>query len=221
MAVGLACMLGIEFPKNFNAPYLSKSISIFWKRWHITLSSFIMDYLYIAALGGNRRGKARTYVNLIICFFLCGLWHGAKMTFVVWGIYQGVFLVYERMLNKKTAYSVLPGWGQVAITFVIIMFGWVLFRSPSIGQAMHYWGTMIGLVKASASAPLLSAEVFSARHVFEMALCAVLVWQPVQAYNWVMNKLSAARFALCMIIFVYAIFGMFSETFSPFLYFQF
>jgi alginate O-acetyltransferase complex protein AlgI len=221
MAVGLARMLGIEFPKNFNAPYLSNSISVFWKRWHITLSSFIMDYLYIAALGGNRRGKARTYVNLIICFFLCGLWHGAKMTFVIWGVYQGVFLVYERMLNKKTLYSILPGWGQVFMTFIVVLFGWVLFRAPSIGQAMVYWGSMVGLVKASSASPLLTTQIFSARHIFEMALCAVLVWQPLQAYNWIGKGVSVSKFVICTLIFIYAIFGMFTQTYSPFLYFQF
>jgi alginate O-acetyltransferase complex protein AlgI len=221
MAVGLARMLGIEFPKNFNAPYLSNSISMFWKRWHITLSSFIMDYLYIAALGGNRRGKGRTYFNLITCFFLCGLWHGAKITFVVWGVYQGVFLVYERMLNKKTLYSILPGWGQVFMTFIVILFGWVLFRAPSIDQAMLYWGSMVGLVKASAAAPLLSTQIFSARHLCEMSLCAVLVWQPMQAFDWIGKGVSVGKIVICTLIFMYAVFGMFTQTFSPFLYFQF
>ncbi len=221
MAVGLARMLGIEFPKNFDAPYLSKNITIFWRKWHITLSSFIRDYLYIAALGGNRRGTARTYFNLVTSFFLCGLWHGAKMTFVIWGVYQGVFLILERMSGKKTVYAWLPAWGQVAVTFVIVMFGWVLFRSPSIGQAMHFWATMVGFVKPSPSAPLLSAEIFTVRHVFEMALCTVLVWQPVQAFDWIKSNVTAGKLALCMIIFIYAIFGMMTQSFSPFLYFQF
>jgi alginate O-acetyltransferase complex protein AlgI len=221
MAVGLARMVGIEFPKNFNAPYLSNSISVFWKRWHITLSSFIMDYLYIAALGGNRRGTARTYLNLVTCFFLCGLWHGAKMTFIVWGVYQGVFLVYERMLNKKTLYSILPGWGQVFMTFIVVLFGWVLFRAPSIEQAMQYWGAMVGLVKASAAAPLLSAQIFSARHICEMALCGVLVWQPFQAFDWIGKGVSVGKMVICTLLFIYAICGMFTQTYSPFLYFQF
>ncbi|HUI90956.1 MAG TPA: MBOAT family O-acyltransferase [Chitinivibrionales bacterium] len=220
MAVGLARMMGIEFPKNFNAPYLSKSISIFWKRWHMTLSSFIMDYLYIP-LGGNRKGTARTYFNLGFAFFLCGLWHGASMTFVLWGIYQGAFLIYERVLNKKTAYSWAPGWTQVAFTFVIILFGWVQFRAPSFHQALLYWGAMTGVVSGAASAPLLSAEIFSTRHIFEMLICAALVWQPMQAYNWIAKGITPGKLIICMIIFLYAILGMFTQTYSPFLYFQF
>jgi alginate O-acetyltransferase complex protein AlgI len=221
MAVGLARMLGIEFPKNFDAPYLSKNITIFWRKWHITLSSFIRDYLYIAALGGNRHGTARTYFNLATSFFLCGLWHGAKMTFVIWGIYQGVFLIIERMGGKKTYYSWLPGWAQVVVTFVIVLFGWVLFRAPSIDQAMLFWGSMVGLVKSSAAAPLLSSQIFTARHIFEMAICAAFVWQPLQAFDWIGKGLSVGKIVICTLIFIYAIFGMFSQTYSPFLYFQF
>jgi|WetSurMetagenome_2_1015567.scaffolds.fasta_scaffold00008_97 alginate O-acetyltransferase complex protein AlgI len=221
MAVGLARMLGIEFIKNFNAPYLSKSITIFWKRWHISLSSFIMDYLYIGLLGGNRKGKVRTYINLILCFFLCGLWHGASMAFVVWGLFQGVFLVIERMQGKNTFYGRTPAWAQVAITFAIVLFGWVLFRAPTLSQAMLYWGSMVGAVHASASAPLLTAQIFSVRHLFEMGLCAVLVWQPVQAYEWVAKGMTPAKLALCGVLFLYAVLGMFTQSFSPFLYFQF
>jgi alginate O-acetyltransferase complex protein AlgI len=221
MAVGLARMLGIEFIKNFNAPYLSKSISIFWKRWHISLSSFIMDYLYIGLLGGNRKGKVRTYINLGLSFFLCGLWHGASMAFVVWGLFQGAFLIIERIQGKNTIYSKAPSWMQVALTFVIILFGWVLFRAPTLSQAMLYWGSMVGAVKGSASAPLLTAQIFSMRHVCEMAICALFVWQPVQAYEWVKKGMTPLKLALCTAVFLYAVLGMFTQSFSPFLYFQF
>ncbi|HMD68407.1 MAG TPA: MBOAT family O-acyltransferase [Chitinivibrionales bacterium] len=221
MAVGLARMMGIEFIKNFNAPYLSKSISIFWKRWHISLSSFIMDYLYIGLLGGNRRGKVRTYINLGLSFFLCGLWHGASTAFVVWGLYQGAFLIIERIQGKNTAYSRAPAWIQVVLTFVIILFGWVVFRAPTLSQAVLYWGAMIGTIKGSASAPLLSAQIFSMRHVCEMAICALFVWQPVQAYEWVKRGMTPAKLVLCGLVFLYAVLGMFTQSFSPFLYFQF
>jgi alginate O-acetyltransferase complex protein AlgI len=221
MAVGLARMLGIEFPKNFNAPYLSKSITIFWKKWHITLSSFIMDYLYIGALGGNRRGKARTYFNLCFTFFLCGLWHGASMAFIVWGLYQGGFLIIERIQGKRTAYHWAPSWLQVVFTFIIVLFGWVLFRSPSIHQAMLYWGNMVGIIGPSASAPLLTTQIFSPRHIFEMLICGVFVWQPMQAHDWINKGLSVGKLIIVLIVFLYAVMGMFTQTFSPFLYFQF
>ena len=219
MAVGLARMLGIEFIKNFNAPYLSTSITQFWRRWHISLSSFIRDYLYIP-LGGNKGSTARTYFNLCLTFFLCGLWHGAKYTFIVWGIYQGVFLVFERLIGKKTFYSWMPVWGQVLITNIIVMFGWVVFNAPTLNQGILYWGSMLGIVKASASASLLTTQIFTVKHIVEMVICSIVVLQPVQAHEWV-NKLTPVKLAICAVLFVYTICGMFTSTFSPFLYFQF
>ncbi len=219
MAVGLARMLGIEFIKNFDAPYNSPSITVFWQKWHISLTNFIRDYLYIP-LGGNRVGKSRMYFNLCLCFFLSGLWHGAKWTFVLWGVYQGVFLVIERVAGKRTLYHRLPNWGQVAITFIVVMFGWVLFRAPDLGQAVHYWGAMIGTVRGTATAPMLSAEIFTPRHVFEMFLCAVFVWQPLQAHEWV-HTLTMPKALLCTAVLVLAIVTMFTQTYNPFLYFQF
>jgi alginate O-acetyltransferase complex protein AlgI len=220
MAVGLARMLGIEFPKNFDGPYLSNSITVFWRKWHITLSSFIRDYLYIP-LGGNRVSPGRMYFNLGFTFFLCGLWHGANLTFIAWGIYQGAFLIIERLVGKRTVYHWTPQWVQIALTFMIVLFGWALFRAPSISQAMLYWGSMAGIVPCSASAPLLSAQIFSTRHIFEMIICALFVWQPLQAHEWVNKGQSAGKFILCALVFLYAILGMFTQTYSPFLYFQF
>jgi alginate O-acetyltransferase complex protein AlgI len=219
MAVGLARMLGIDFIKNFDGPYHSKDITVFWRKWHISLSSFIRDYLYIP-LGGNRRGAARTYFNLGLTFLLCGLWHGAKMTFVCWGIYQGAFLILERLAGKKSLYSRLPDWGQVAVTFVIVLFGWVLFRAPDLHQATHYWASMIGLRPGCASSALLNAQIFTSRHIFEMLLCAVFAWQPIQAHHWV-EKLTLPKYALCAVVFVTALCMMFTQTYNPFLYFQF
>jgi len=219
MAVGLARMLGIEFMKNFNAPYLSDSITTFWRRWHISLSSFIRDYLYIP-LGGNRRGLVLTYRNLVLTFLLCGLWHGAKMTFVVWGIYQGVFLIFERAFGKKTLYSGFPLPFQIAFTNIIVLFGWVMFRAPSIHGALNYWGSMIGLTHLSVSSMVLSSEIFTPRHLAEMVLCALCVFQPIQAHELV-KKLNPPKLAFCGALLVLAIFTMFTQTYNPFLYFQF
>jgi alginate O-acetyltransferase complex protein AlgI len=219
MAVGLARMLGIEFIKNFNSPYHSKSITTFWTKWHISLSSFIKDYLYIP-LGGNRKGNGRTYFNLAFIFLICGIWHGAKWTFVAWGIYQGIFLIFERLTGKKTVYSNFPPYIQIIFTNIIVLFGWVLFRAPSLDQAMIYWGSMIGVVRPAESISFLSSEIFTPRHIIEMLLCAVVVWQPVQAYEWVEN-LRPWKIAVCSMLFIYAICSMFTQSFSPFLYFQF
>ncbi|MDD5673159.1 MAG: hypothetical protein PHC61_03260 [Chitinivibrionales bacterium] len=219
MAVGLARMMGIEFIKNFNAPYHSKSISEFWRRWHISLSSFIRDYLYFP-LGGNRKGVGRTYFNLAVSMFLCGLWHGAKMTFIVWGVFLGGIMILERLRGKKGLYDWLPGFGQIACTFVLMLFSWVLFRSPTLHQALAYWGAMFGVTPSGTSALLLRNEAFSPRHIFDMVLCALVIWQPVQAHEWV-GKLSPVKMALCVVVFIIAIATMFTQTFNPFLYFQF
>jgi alginate O-acetyltransferase complex protein AlgI len=219
MAVGLARMLGIEFIKNFDGPYRSTNITEFWRKWHISLSSFIRDYLYIP-LGGNRMGYGRTYLNLALVFTLCGLWHGAKMTFVVWGMYQGVFLILERVAGKKAIYHRFPEWGQIAVTFIIVLFGWVLFRAPDLSQAMLYWKAMAGLTHATASSALLHAQIFTTHHIAEMTLCAFFAWQPVQAFNWV-EKLSAPRLVAIAFVFVIALCMMFTQTYNPFLYFQF
>lgn len=219
MAVGLARMIGIEFIKNFDAPYLSNNITVFWRKWHISLSSFIRDYLYIP-LGGNRKGVGRTYFNLALAFFLCGVWHGAKLTFVVWGIYQGVFLIFERLTGKNSVLNKIPFIVQIIITNIIVMFGWVMFNSPSIGHAFMYWGSMVGAVKASSGATHLTAEIFQSRHVFEMVLCGVVAFCGVQAHDFI-KKLTVPRMTFSLVILVLAILAMFTQTYNPFLYFQF
>ncbi|NLD98812.1 MAG: MBOAT family protein [Fibrobacter sp.] len=219
MAVGLGRMFGFEFVKNFNAPYHSISITDFWKRWHISLSTWIMDYLYIP-LGGNRLGARRTYLNLLICFMLSGLWHGAKLTFIAWGAYQAIFLILERFLGKRSLYSSLPKFLQIVATNIIVLFGWVLFRSPDLGQAVHYWKAMLGFNGNASISLLLQSELFSFRHIIEMIICAIFMWQTVQAHNWI-RKLTPVRYAALSVIFLLAVAMMFSQSFNPFLYFQF
>jgi alginate O-acetyltransferase complex protein AlgI len=219
MAVGLGRMMGFEFIKNFDSPYQSRSMTEFWRRWHISLSTWIRDNLYIS-LGGNRKGKGRTYFNLVVSMFLCGMWHGAKMTFVTWGVMHGAFLIWERLMGKKSLYSKMPPVLAMVITNVIVLLLWVPFRSPDIGQATHYWTAMLGLARPLASVELLHAQIFNTRHVFEMLLCGVLVWQPIQAHLWV-EKLTPVRLLVVALVFTIAIIGMFTQSFNPFLYFQF
>ena len=139
MAVGLGRMLGFEFPRNFDAPYRAESITEFWRRWHVSLSSVLRDYLYFP-LGGNRRGEVRTYVNLAIVMLLGGLWHGAKWNFLAWGAFHGLLLIYERWRGKTSLYSRLPRALRVALTFVLVLFSWVLFRADDLPAAIEYWG---------------------------------------------------------------------------------
>lgn len=142
MAIGLAALFGFTLLENFNRPYAAVSITDFWRRWHISLSNWFKDYLYIP-LGGSHTGKARTYFNLVAVFMLCGLWHGANWTFVVWGLYHGVFLVLERISGIRRIPENRWTVARRTFTFIIVIFGWVLFRSESLTAALSYWKTMI------------------------------------------------------------------------------
>lgn len=139
MACGIGYMLNINLPVNFDSPYKSVSITDFWNRWHMTLTRFFTRYLYIP-LGGSRKGKARTMVNIMIVFLLSGLWHGANWTFLLWGALNGVIMVFERILNVKE-WRILPGIRRVA-TFVLATFAWSIFRADSISQAVSLWGRL-------------------------------------------------------------------------------
>jgi alginate O-acetyltransferase complex protein AlgI len=168
MAIGLGRMFGFRFPENFDYPYASASVTAFWRRWHMTLSNWFRDYLYVP-LGGNRRGPARTYANLLIVFALCGLWHGASWTFIAWGLYHGTFLVAERLWSRRSARggaaaatvpasdgplaAPLPpppaarlGFGALGhlYTLLVVIVGWVLFRADSFGQAVAMLSAMAG-----------------------------------------------------------------------------
>jgi len=141
MAIGLGMLFGFTFPENFNRPYSAISITDFWRRWHITLSRWFRDYLYIP-LGGNRRTTTRTCLNMAIVCILCGLWHGANWTFLIWGIYHGAFLIIERITGVR---EVSPEKSKILrrfITLLIVMIGWVLFRSENIAQAIGFLGAM-------------------------------------------------------------------------------
>jgi alginate O-acetyltransferase complex protein AlgI len=143
MAIGLGLMLGFHLPRNFETPYASQSIREFWRRWHITLSTWFRDYLYVP-LGGNRNGALRTYVNLIVVFLLCGLWHGANFTFVVWGAYHGAFLVAERLGLGRGLERLWRPFRHV-YALLAVNAGFVVFRSDSLAQAAGMLRSMVGL----------------------------------------------------------------------------
>jgi alginate O-acetyltransferase complex protein AlgI len=146
IAIGVSHLIGIDLPENFNMPYLATSLSDFWRRWHMTLSQWLRDYLYIP-LGGNRHGRARTYVNLFITMLLGGLWHGAKRTFVVWGFLHGLGLATHHLWRERTQGSTRPlnGWGGRLLTYLFVCFTWVFFRSESIPTALIVLGKMAGM----------------------------------------------------------------------------
>ena len=220
MAVGLGRMMGFEFLKNFNAPYLAESITDLWRRWHISLSTVLRDYLYIP-LGGNKKGVRRMYINLAIVMLLGGLWHGAKWNFMVWGGYHGAWLCYERWRGKKSIYDLMPRPSRIAFTFLLMLFSWVLFRAADLTAAGKYFGAMFAASGGSSVASLLRAELYTPLHLLVMAICAVLVFQPMQAFDWSLRPQTAARPVVLLPLFAFSLVVMFTQAFNPFLYFQF
>lgn len=168
MAIGLGQVFGFRFPENFNFPYLSQSFTEFWKRWHISLGSWMMDYLYIP-LGGNRKGKYRTLLNLAIVFLLSGLWHGAAWTFVVWGLYHGFFLILDK-IGLRTLLQKTGRVPAILITCIFVMIGWVIFRSDSISYAGQY----VARLFAFQNAP--DQIVFNARFIVTLTAAAILAF---------------------------------------------
>jgi alginate O-acetyltransferase complex protein AlgI len=151
MAVGLGYLFGLRIPQNFNAPYRASNIADFWRRWHMSLSSWLRDYLYIP-LGGNRHGISRTYFNLMVTMLLGGLWHGANWTFVIWGAYHGLLLCLERLGGRwiQRVPAHLARWS----TFLLVVIGWVLFRSDNLDVAGTWLSTMFGFTSSTADVPV-------------------------------------------------------------------
>jgi D-alanyl-lipoteichoic acid acyltransferase DltB (MBOAT superfamily) len=152
MAIGLGWMTGFQLPKNFDYPYVSKSITEFWRRWHMSLSCWFRDYLYVP-LGGNREGRARTYRNLLIVFLLCGLWHGAAWTFVAWGAFHGAWLIIERV-GWGRVLERLPAPARHVYTMLLVLVGWVLFRAESLGDAGILLSRMFIMLSSAPALPL-------------------------------------------------------------------
>lgn len=219
MAIGIGLMLGFECPRNFDAPYRADSFSDFWRRWHISLSSWLRDYLYIP-LGGNRAGTGRTYLNLMIVFLLCGLWHGAGWTFIVWGAWHGFWLVVERACGRKPFYAGLPSSARVLVTLFLITIGWIIFRADTLSEAGRLLTTMVVPTAAQGGSMLLSAIIYTRGHLIIMALCTLLVFQPVQGFDWT-RRLDWPRVLLPAGLFALSLLTLFAQSFRSFLYFQF
>lgn len=219
MAIGLGLMLGFTFPKNFDSPYHADSITNFWQRWHLSLSTWLRDYLYIP-LGGNKHGPWRTYFNLAVVMLLGGLWHGAKWNFVVWGAVHGTMLAAERMMGKDSPYRRLPKVIRVGITFVIVLFTWVFFRAVDLPSAMRYLGTMFGLGGKTAGAGLAGASIYTLDHLIMFGVCGFVVWYCRQTWDHA-KSVTPVKVALMIPLFIWSVLVMWTQSFNPFLYFQF
>ena len=222
MAIGIGKMLGVEFKENFNYPYTSKSVSEFWRRLHISLSSWFKEYVYIP-LGGNRKGLIRTLFNLFIVFLLTGIWHGANLTFFFWGIYYAVILIIERLFLKnvldKNKWKVV----NVIYTVLLVMIGWVFFRSDTFEYAFSFIGRLFTFGKFSLTVMnFLSMKVLLAlilSILFSGILQRILKSKYEKIKDNVMVRIS--DIAIQMIILCYSIILIISGTYNPFIYFQF
>ncbi len=213
MAIGISRTLGFKFPKNFNRPYLSASITEFWRRWHISLSSWLRDYLYIS-LGGNRKGAVRTYINLALVMLLGGLWHGAAWTFVVWGAIHGGMLAIERL----THYQPKPGVQRLVgifITFNLVCISWVFFRSPDFTVAAKY---LAGMIDWSTISDITTK--FSAFKCIALVFLALVIERMSVPRTFL--RLRSLPFKLSVAVVGAAIFLMLGNfSAHPFIYFQF
>ena len=227
MAIGLMRMFGFRILENFNYPYVARSVREFWRRWHISLSNWFRDYLYVP-LGGNRRGARRGYVNLIVVFLLCGLWHGASWPFVLWGTWHGAFLILERAgLERLLARS---NWLAHAYTLAVVMGAWVLFRCDTLAHALDYYRALLGLSGADPAlhpaAQHLSALLIvtlAAGVAFAMPLAPrVAAWRERAALRpraeWLAVTADGTWVAL---VFVASTAMLAAGTYNPFIYFRF
>ena len=231
MAVGMGRMLGFRFPENFDAPYHSQSITEFWRRWHMTLSRWLRDYLYIP-LGGNRRGGGRTIVNLMTVMALGGLWHGAAWSFLLWGLWHGVWLVAERLLGLRGEADSRPPAlvAQVrrVATLLIVMAGWVLFRAETLGAAVELYAGMVGL-RGVAIGELLGWRIDTGALVALAAGWLIVIVEPTLVKRLAAvgvpeapaSGLGAPLRASIYFVFVLSLVRVLAASYSPFLYFQF
>lgn len=216
MAIGMGRVFGFDLPENFRHPYSSGSFQEFWRRWHMTLSRWFRDYLYIP-LGGSRAGEARTYRNLLIVFVLCGLWHGAAWTFLLWGLWHGAFLVAER-LGRKAGFPRLPRLIGVAYTVLFVALGWVLFRAESLRHALAYWGD---LWPSEGGATIDVPE----SALYALVIGVILSWdrvtrlgEGVAAQGFIGAGL---RWGSVLVLLLLCFAAVASSTHQPFLYFRF
>ncbi len=232
MAIGLGKMFGFEFKENFNYPYSSDSMQSFWRRWNISVSTWFKEYVYIP-LGGNRKGKLRTSINKIIVFFLTGLWHGANLTFIVWGLLHGLFLMLEQygvIFFVKDKYRKNPAGSIISHIYVILvaMFAFVFFRAESIGDACGY---IAGMFANFGGEYILSSNVFSLAFTpYAIITLVFAVIFSTDIVRRISEKLRAANKAalseyigsgVTLALFVLCVMNLFTASYNPFIYFRF
>ena len=220
MAIGLGYMFGFKFMENFKFPYTSKSITKFWRRWHISLSTWFKEYLYIP-LGGNRTGH--TYLNLLIVFFVTGLWHGSSWNFIIWGLWHGFFIVIEKLIKNKNWYIKTPNIIKWCITMIIVIIGWVFFTFDNLKNALDFLLIMFGIKHNN----LVTFEIGYYMNlrvivwiIFSILLSTPLLTNILKKYNS-NNSFEIIKTVLLSILLILSIIFIVNSTYSPFIYFQF
>jgi len=224
MAIGIAKMVGFKFPENFNNPYISQSITEFWRRWHISLGAWMRNYLYIP-LGGNRvASKSRLYLNLWLVFLASGLWHGASWSFVLWGAYHGLFLVMERGFLLKI-YEKIGKFPSMLITFFFVVIGWVFFRIENISEAFVFLKRMF-IFKGGTTSNLIDSEFYS--YLFLAVGFSLITvfkfgkkWQDSIFFDHYSDKKHLTVFCIVLVLLILSISSIAALGFNPFIYFRF
>lgn len=218
MAIGLGKMLGFHFMKNFDYPYISKSITEFWRRWHISLSTWFKEYVYIP-LGGNRVSAGRHVRNIMVVWMLTGLWHGASWNFVFWGLYYGLLLILEKYILAKKLEKLHPVIRSI-YTMVLVMIGWVFFSAPDMSSALKYLGMMFGIGTAGF---INGAALYYLKTGFILLAAGIICARP-WAYQWfkrVTRQTPVRAVVINMILLLLCIATLVYDSYNPFLYFRF
>ena len=219
MACGLGNMLGFEFLKNFNYPYISKSITDFWRRWHISLGTWFREYVYIP-LGGNRKGTGRMLINLLIVWFLTGLWHGAYWNYVMWGVYFGIILMIEKVFLLKLLER-SPSWTQHVYALFFVLMGWVIFYFENTTEMFNYFGYLFTFANGFIGSNALTLFVT----YLPLLLIAGFASTPAarKIYDKIRERkaISFVEFAACATALVLCTATLVSQSYNPFLYFRF
>jgi alginate O-acetyltransferase complex protein AlgI len=224
MAIGLGRFFGFHFPENFNQPYRSQNVTEFWRRWHMTLSRWFRDFLWFP-LGANRKPGFRAYFNLFIVFLLCGFWHGAAWTFVIWGMYYGFLLVFELFLKNRFRFQMSGILGNI-YTMGIVMIGWVVFRSADLRSALEFFKLLFGLQPSSGTFLYFPVSSYLPRDVILYLIAACFfAWLPVERFEkrpfWQSAPGTALAGLTSLLLVAYSAIVLSTVGFNPFIYFRF
>ena len=216
MAIGLGRMLGFHYLENFNYPYIAKSITDYWRRWHISLSSFFRDYVYIP-LGGNRCSIPRNIFNIMVVWLLTGFWHGADWNFIIWGLYFGIILIVEKFILKKWI-DKMPSFFRHLYTLLLVLFSWIIFYFSDLSLMQEAFKSLFGFNGLGSIALLNHLQIFKVRTIL---VFVIAVFASTEVLSKVFKKDTVVKDVLLMILFIITIVTILASSYNPFVYFRF